>query len=804
MSRKPAVEHAVHPGASEASSPSFRCVRRPGRDFGSVDLAGMHTAARSTVGVPLRGAVKNIAAARSHPVGETVPSPLPPLRRPPLRTPAVLAGLFLGTLALFSRAVHYGFVNYDDPRYVTNNAHVQGGLTWDGIVWAFTGHADYWHPLSWLSHMLDWQLYADHAQGHHLTSVLWHALNATLVFLVLRRLTGATWTSVLAAALFAWHPLRVESVAWITERKDVMSGCFFLLTLWAYAAYADRRRAGRSSAGAYALTLACFVAGLMSKPMIVSLPAVLLVLDFWPLGGRPWRSLILEKVPFFLLSIGTGIVTTRMQEAEGAFTLPLPLGARLGNAVVSIVRYIGKFFRPFDLAVAYPHPGYWPGWIVAACAAAVLALTALAWWQRRTRPWLLAGWLWFLIVLGPATGIVQVGFQSMADRYTYLPILGLELMLLWTWREFALRPAMRVASAVVATVVLAGCAARTWDQEAVWRDPVTLFTHAIAVTDRNHIAEGFLGYTLAGLGRFEEAAVHSERALAIDPDNTTALTTLGSVRDQQGRVDEAIALLHRLLVLKPGDTEVEFSLGLALLRAGRTAEATPHLRTAVDRQPALIPANLRLALTALQQGRTQDAGLRYQAAAVLEPDDAGARFGLGLALRALGFTDAALARFQETIELDPAHAAAQAALGVILLERGSAEEAARHFRAALARQPDLGLALLGLGRAESKLGRTDEAAASFERAAACAPNDPAAQRAWAETLARRGRFGEAVHYYERAVRLSPADASAHAELGYSLLFAGRHAEAVAQWQEALRLDPAFPQLRERLEKLRTP
>ena len=396
-------------------------------------------------------------------------SSIPESKPPALHAWAVSVALFAGTMLLFGRAFDYGFTNYDDPRYLTDNLHVQSGLTWDSLVWAFTAKTDYWHPLTWFSHMLDWQLYGASATGHHLTSVLWHALNAVLAFHVLRRLTGAFWTCAFAAALFAWHPLRVESVVWVAERKDVLSGCFFLLTLWAYAGYAKRRLERSRAWPSYLLTLALFSGGLMCKPMLVSLPLVLLLLDYWPLnrtaaGPAPvlvWRGLLIEKLPFVVLSAAISVLTILMQFNVGGYVLHLPLGARLGNALVSIVRYLGKFFWPFDLAVCYPHPGSWPAATVSGAVLLVLALSVAAWRQRHIRPWLLVGWAWFLVVLLPVIGLVQAGFQAMADRYTYLAIIGPQLALLMTVREIPARFMPRGLAAALGGVVLAACALAT-------------------------------------------------------------------------------------------------------------------------------------------------------------------------------------------------------------------------------------------------------------------------------------------------------------------------------------------------------
>ncbi|HLP03590.1 MAG TPA: glycosyltransferase family 39 protein, partial [Opitutaceae bacterium] len=455
----------------------------------------------------------------------------------PLRTALVAIILAAATLLLFSRSAGYGFVNYDDPRHVLNNVHVQAGFTVDGLRWAFTGHGDIWNPLVRLSHILDWTLFGDSARGHHLQSILWHSLNAALAFLLLRRLTGAFWRSACCAALFAWHPLRVESVTWISERKDVVSVAFGLLTLLAYTIYAERRAARGRTIAAYAFTLAAFTAALLSKPSMVTLPSLFLLLDFWPLqrftfarptapaaplsaDPEPISLLLLEKLPFVALATLASFVVVRTQTAAGDFVLDLPLGARLTNALVSIPRYLGKFFWPFDLAIAYPHPGWWPASAIGAAGAFVLAVSLLAWRLRRVHPWLAVGWLWFLLALAPMSGVLQVGFQSLADRYSYFPLLGWQLALLWSLRAALPRFLPRWAGPTLAGLALLGCGLRTWDQQQHWSSSRALYEHALAVTEDNAPAHAFLAYTSAHENRADEARLHSDRALALEPDNS--------------------------------------------------------------------------------------------------------------------------------------------------------------------------------------------------------------------------------------------------------------------------------------------
>ncbi len=737
--------------------------------------------------------------------------------RPSLLTFFVCTLLFAGTVFLFSRSLDYGFLNYDDPSYITNNPHVRAGLAWSSVVWAFTGHADYWHPLTWLSHMLDWELYDQIGFGHHLTNTVWHALNTVLVFLVFRRLTGTFWIAAFSAALFAWHPLRVESVTWITERKDVMSGCFFLLTIWSYAAYADRRREGSRALGLYALTLSLFLFGLMSKPMVVSLPLVLLLLDFWPLqrlaaaptagsGFRSlaarWRPLVLEKIPFFALSAVISVVTILMQTNFGAFTLTLPFSARLANAAVSYVRYIGKFLWPADLAVFYPHPGTWPLLIVLAAVAVLVVLSFLAWRQRTRRPALLAGWLWFLITLLPAIGILQVGMQAMADRYTYLSLLGLQLALFGSLTHLSFPPAVRVFAGLAASLILIACIVRTWDQQFIWRDSVSLFRHATQVSPNSDAAHGFLAYTLLGDGRIQEAETEARRSLSLNPDNTTALFALASIQDRRDEIPAAIAGFQRVLELRPRDSLARLRLGLALLKLHRRDEAAPYLTAAIAQEPSYRESFLRQGFTDFRNGFAATAVIYFEAVLAAVPDDSDAHFGLALTLAKLGRSDDSFTHLRRAAELRPDLAPVQVEVGLALLSRREPADAATHFRHALAANPNSGVAHLGLARALEQLNQSAAAQPHLEKAFALAPENPLVQRAWATSLARRGRFAEAIVHYERALAQLPDDASLHAELGFALLLEKRRADAIARFEEALRLDPNFPGLRERVQQLR--
>jgi tetratricopeptide (TPR) repeat protein len=570
--------------------------------------------------------------------------------------PALL--LFALTLLLFARSCGNDFVNYDDPDYVTANPQVRAGLSFEGVRWAFTsGAASNWHPLTWLSHQLDVTLFGLNPRGHHATSVFLHALNAALAFFAFRRLTGAAAASLVCAALFAWHPLRVESVSWIAERKDVLSGCLWFFTLWCYAVYTERRRPGGAGAGRwYVATLVAFALGLMAKPMLVTLPCVLLLLDGWPLrragAVRDWLPLVREKLPFFVLVAASAYVTYRVQQAGGSVSAVLGLGDRCANALVAIARYLGKVLFPVELAVLYPHPGTWPVPRVLAAAALVAALSALALWQVRRRPAIAVGWAWFLGALVPVIGLVQVGVQSMADRYTYLTVPGLQLAVLWTLRELLPR---RMA-AVLAGITLAAAAVLTWRQQGVWRDSDTLFSHALAVTERNYVA-------------------HDNRGLH---------------RHGQGRIDEALADYRASLAIHPGYLNAHNNLGHALARLGRPAEALPHYRAALTAQPGHPEVRNNLANALSDLGQLDEAMEHYAFVLARDPDHVNALNGSAVVLALRGQPGEARARLERSLRLDSANAGAHHNLGNVLSMLGDKAGAARHYDRARALTPPAG------------------------------------------------------------------------------------------------------------------
>jgi tetratricopeptide (TPR) repeat protein len=488
----------------------------------------------------------------------------------PAWLPAVVLGLV--TLAVYWPAMQHDFVNYDDDVYVTANARVQGGLTLQNIIWAFTHSLNAnWHPLTVLSHMLDCQLFGLNPWGQHLTNVLLHAGNTALVFLLLRTLTGAVWRSVMVAALFGWHPVHVESAAWVAERKDVLSTCFGLLALLFYARYAESSKIQSPKFKTfYCLSLLFFACGLMSKAMLVTWPLVLLLLDYWPFGrwkaGSRWL-LVREKIPFFVMAAAASIVTFMVQKHEGALQAgeKLPLAARGGNALVSYCRYLEKIFWPADLAVFYPHPGHWPAAEVLLAGGLVAGLSAPIWSQRRRYPFLLMGWLWFLGTLLPVIQLVQTGNHAMADRYTYVPSLGVFIVLVWGAYELAgrwriLAPGISVAGGVVLVL----CVALTRQQLSYWQDSETLFRHTLAVTENNDLAHNNLGDALNQKGQIDDAMSEFQEAIRLKPDSADAHYNLGKVLVEKGRLEDGISQYQEAIRLKSDYVQARNNLARAL------------------------------------------------------------------------------------------------------------------------------------------------------------------------------------------------------------------------------------------------
>ena len=696
------------------------------------------------------------------------------------RTALLCLVLFLVTVAVYSPVRGFDFLQCDDPDYVTANSHVQSGVSWAGVVWAFaniTGEGGtYWHPLTWFSHMLDCQLFGLRPGPHHLVNLAFHAANAVLLFLVLRRMTGAFWRSAVVAALFAWHPLQVESVAWISERKNVLSGFCFFLILLGYHRYARQPNLPR-----YLLVFFLLCLGLMAKPTLVIVPFLLLVLDFWPLcrfersaAGRvtsgaagppsaapgqtasatpaarvrprkapirplpgglepsfallPVHRLLLEKAPLLIPVVFSCVVT--ILGHQSTHNLPglkeIPVSLRTANAFVSYLRYAGKAIWPSHLAIWYPYPAGWPAWLVGLSVGFLLIVSALALRWRVSRPWFLAGWLWFIGALVPVIGIVQAARQAMADRFAYLPVIGLFILLVWglpaglaRWRHRAVAlPLIAVASLTAALVL-------TSIQLQYWRDTVTLCRHALAVTTHNYKIQHILGYTLSS----------------------------------SGEVDEGIALLTEAVREKPDYAEAHNDLGVALARAGKMDEAIAQFTEAVREKPDLVDTH----------------------------------YNLGRALAIRGMTGEAISQFEATLQLAPDHADAHFSLANVLLSQGQTDQAERHYSAALQANPNLMDAYDRMGRLLAAEGRTGEVIEFWQKALRIQPDVPKLLNnlAWLFATYPDARFrngSEAIRLASRAVELSQrSDGQAMDTLAAAYAEGGRFAEAVETAQAALTL-----------------
>jgi tetratricopeptide (TPR) repeat protein len=518
--------------------------------------------------------------------------------------------LVLAVAAAYWPAGYAGFVDLDDPSYVSKNEHVAAGLTWDGVRWAFTQTTGgNWNPMTWLSHMADGQLFGLQPRGHHLMNVGWHAVNSVLLFLVLRRMTAARWASAAVAGLFALHPLHVESVAWVSERKDVLSAFFWILTMWAYVRYAERPGISR-----YVPVFVFLAMGLMAKPMPVTLPFVLLLLDFWPLnrmGGRAaLLRLVAEKVPLFALVIGFSVVAYIVQQDAGAmqFAEKAPLPTRCANALVAYACYLGKMVWPAHLAAFYPYRMARPLWQPLGSAALLVAATALVTWQVRRRPYLAVGWFWYVGTLVPVIGLVQIGEQSMADRYTYVPLIGIFIAIAWLvadvlapWRHRA--KVLAPAGAAVLTV----CAVLTARQAETWMNSKTLFEHALAVTTDNGIAHGNFGNALLSEGNFHEAGRHYAEAVRIKPDYAAARNNLAAILMASGRYDEAVVQYREAIRLCPTMADAWQNWGCLLLEQGRSEEAIARFREALRLVPDHIDAHKNMGVALVRERRYAEA-----------------------------------------------------------------------------------------------------------------------------------------------------------------------------------------------------
>jgi len=590
----------------------------------------------------------------------------------------IAAALLVATAIVYAPIRHNDFVHFDDFGYVVDNPYVRGGLTWNGFVRAWTAfQMGYWHPLTMLSHMLDCQLFGLNAGAHHLVSVALHMLNTLLLFGVFARMTAQPWRSAFMAGLFALHPLHVESVAWAAERKDVLSALFWLLSMWAYVGYVRRPNVLR-----YALVLVMFLAALLSKAMAVTFPFALLLLDVWPLrrvrrssAPRPrYVSLVIEKLPLLLLAGIMSVATFVAQRSVGATAADLPLSERTANAVVSYATYLFQMLWPTRLAVLYIFEAPLPTWQIVGSVLLLIGLTAGVLWGSRRHPYLLVGWLWYVGTLVPAIGLIHVGSEAMADRFTYVPLIGIFIIVAWGIPDLlAGWKYQQVACGGAAVAVLLACSIQTVRQLELWRDTTSLFEHALAVTRNNYVAHGIIGGLEMAQGRRDEALQH---------------------------YTEILRIARKFTPVEPYYSDAQYNIGLILAGRGDGEAAKAHYLAALSTNPLHGKAHAGLAAVLAAQGDTTGAVAQYREALRLTPDLASAHSNIAIALETLGQTDEALLHYAEAVRLEPQRAESRCNLAAALASAGRLPEAIEQYRTALQLKPQLIEARLGLAALE--------------------------------------------------------------------------------------------------------
>lgn len=680
------------------------------------------------------------------------------------------------TLAVYWQVLDHDFLGYDDDVYVTDNPYVKRNLTRESVVWAFTAHhASNWHPVTWLSHMLDYRNYGSDPRGHHLSNLLFHVANTLLLFAVLNRMTGALWKSAFVAALFALHPLNVDSVAWIAERKNVLSAFFWFLTMWAYLNFIEKRNLGR-----YCMVIFLFALGLMSKPMLVTLPFALVLLDYWPLGRlragqnsshfkngnvevqndyeRTWSQLFLEKVPLFALSMGSSIVTFIAQKSGGAMAPDeaYPLKINIANALISYLDYLKKMFWPQGLSVFYPHPGHalslWQG---AGCGALVLMISVYAALRVRRAPYLAVGWFWYLGTLAPVIGIIQVGGQAMADRYMYIPLIGIFIIIAWGVPDLLKNwPKRDPAMAVSAAIIISVLCALTWKQTGYWKNNLTLFTHAVEVADNDYPRHAFsynkLGAAYNEQSEYAKAIPHFRKAIQLMPNFAYPHSNLGFALNKQGKIEEATPHFIESVRLMPDSAANQYNLGNFLSGQKKFEEAIPHYRKAIKFKAGYALAHLNLGLAFSKTGKTQKAMAHTREALRINPDLAEAHNNMGLNLEELGSLDEAVAHYREGIRINSEFGQLHENLGAALSKKKHFEESILHLREAIRLDPKYAKPHYTLGT----------------------------------VLSRRGQTKEAVHQYRKAIELRPDYFQAHKNLGIALSLLGNNKESIYHLNEA--------------------
>jgi tetratricopeptide (TPR) repeat protein len=674
--------------------------------------------------------------------------------------------LIVLTLITYWQVKNYAFINYDDDKYITENRHVITGLKLDNIKWAFQStYASNWHPLAWLSLMVDAQLFGLNAGYYHLTNLFLHILNTLLLLLILYKMTGALGRSTLVAALFALHPLHIESVAWVTERKDVLSMFFMLLTLWAYIHYIQKPDYKR-----YSLIFVAFALGLMTKPILVTLPFVLLLLDYWPLQRFSLRNeknidsvlttktaaaLIYEKIPLFFLTGLSIALTIIAQRAEIEFMQSIPALLRVENALVAYCGYIFKMIWPVSLGVLYPHSAYIPLWKVSVSAILLATVSGIAIYTIKKMPYIAVGWFWYLGTMVPVIGIVQVGVQSMADRYTYIPLIGLFIILAWFLSDALEKiPYKKYIIATVSAVIVLLLVTLSWSQLKYWKNSHELLTHTLEVTRDNYTMHCNLAVLLAGQGDSKAAEFHYLEALKINPDDKDTNINFGNLLVRQGRLDEAIERYINAIKSKPNFAKAYNNLGIAYVQRGDRQKAIEQFSTAVKINPSYLDAQNNLKMALLQKQVKESASTKQSA----DSEDISTFSGqmmVGTSLMKKGDLDGAIKHFQEALKIEPENINAHVSMGLALGYKRNFDGAISHFRTAIKINPRIPEIYNSLAVALAYTGKTDKAIAQLNKALEINPRFAKAHNSLGVMLAKSGKFDEGIDHLRKAIEIDP-------------------------------------------------
>ena len=694
--------------------------------------------------------------------------------------------LMVTTLVVFWPTSRFDFINFDDNIYISENPHVRSGLTWNNIQWALSAeltsdssHADLWIPVTFFSHILTAELFGMNPSAHHLVNVALHILNTVLLFWVLRRMTRDLWPSAFVAALFAIHPLHVESVAWVTERKDVLSMLFFLLTIGAYVRYIEQPHFSR-----YFPIICLFALGLMAKPMLVTLPIVLLLLDYWPLGRIPLHDfklsgyfkgmgrLVWEKLPLFFLSAAFSVMTVISAQRAGAtrsFEM-LPLWTRIVNAFISYATYIRKMIWPTDLAVFYPYQvDSLSMWQVSVVGLLLLAATSAFIGWREKRPYWVTGWFLYLVTLLPVIGLVQAGRQAMADRYTYIPLIGVFIMLAWGIPDFVKNWRYRkILLPLAAALVLPALMICTRVQLSHWRNSITIFEHAIEVTNDNFTAHNNLGIALAADGRIEAAIAHYSEAIRINPTDERGHNNLGVAFIKQGKFEEAQSHYLEAMRLKPNYVEAYNNMAIALEKQGKIEEASEYFKETLRINPSYVSAVTGLGNLYFNAGKTQDAIEQYIHAIEITPNNADAHFNIGIALSRQRKNEEAIRHYNQAIQLKPDYADAHFNLGGLLGLQGNLQDAITQFSAFVRMKPGDAQGHYILGYALVKQGQIEEGIIHYTESLLINPSNPVAHNALGVAYNDIGKSTDAIREFEMALNLNPEFLDAQKNLSMAL------------------------------------